>query len=471
MMEIEARYYRDYQHNYLILKCGQEKKGAGYRYRMLSLNQVEGLLNYSFRNINGSTCLYYDISSRVSLENLFQNKKISYEQVKDFFIQMDRICRNLFQYFLEEKELLLQPQYIYYDLTTGKYFGVYYPQENVREKNTYEALLDFLLTHIDQEDQKLTSKLYQFYEMAEDSLFSLADGAASFLEDENAVKTDIEADIIKEETVADRAVTGGVDTFEPKKEPVFFPEAEHTEGKVKAAEETGSRGPATVFYIVLSILSLAGAAGAYWLYLSYELGERELMVLFGCGVLMAIGCPFCIFMSWRTGKRNKEKRLADQQLLEKIEDEFRDSRQISLHNVLEKSTYPPAHEYRKDYMEKSEKETAQIAYGQTVFVDLNKQAPEYKLYALDPKNKRHINLTQFPYTIGKMAGCVDCVLTDDSISRMHARIDQKEGKIFLTDMNSTNGTYKNGLRMEPSETIEIEPGDEIRFGKLNYCYR
>ena len=42
---------------------------------------------------------------------------------------------------------------------------------------------------------------------------------------------------------------------------------------------------------------------------------------------------------------------------------------------------------------------------------------------------------------------------------------------LLTDMNSTNGTYRNGLRMQPQETVEIEPGDEIRFGNLNYCYR
>ena len=60
---------------------------------------------------------------------------------------------------------------------------------------------------------------------------------------------------------------------------------------------------------------------------------------------------------------------------------------------------------------------------------------------------------------------------DASISRLHARIERRDEKILLTDMNSMNGTYKNGLRMEPSETVEIEPGDEIRFGKLNYCYR
>lgn len=96
---------------------------------------------------------------------------------------------------------------------------------------------------------------------------------------------------------------------------------------------------------------------------------------------------------------------------------------------------------------------------------------EYKLYALDRKNKRHIELVKFPYTVGKMAGCVDCLLADDSVSRIHARFEKEGDTIRLVDMNSTNGTYKNGLRLQPQESVDIEPGDEIRFGNLNYCYR
>ncbi len=108
--------------------------------------------------------------------------------------------------------------------------------------------------------------------------------------------------------------------------------------------------------------------------------------------------------------------------------------------------------------------------GNTVFFDSAKLA-EHKLYALDKKNKKHIELTKFPFTVGKMAGCVDCILADESVSRIHARFERAGDVIQLTDMNSTNGTYRNGLRMQPQETVEIEPGDEIRFGKLNYCYR
>lgn len=67
-----------------------------------------------------------------------------------------------------------------------------------------------------------------------------------------------------------------------------------------------------------------------------------------------------------------------------------------------------------------------------------------------------------PYFTGK---------EEDNISRIHAKFDKRNNQILLMDMYSTNGTYKNGLRMQPEETTDIEPGDEIRFGNLNYCYR
>lgn len=467
---IEAKYYKDYGHNYLILKCGKEDEGAGYRYRMLSLNKVDGLLSYSIRNINGSAWLYYDISSKISLENLYQSKRLSYDQVKDLFIQIDQMCRNLSHYFLEEKELLLEPRYIYFDLTKQQYFGVYYPQTEAEGENPYEKLLDFLLEHIDTEDQELASKLYKFYEMAEDNLFSLADGAADFLDDDtNMPEIHIEADSIKKETDTKGAAPCETDISEMCMNINIGESSESGSIRISYSGNTG--GPTVLFYIILSVLSFVGAVGCGLLYMMYELTEKELMILFGCGIIMVLGGPLCAFLAWRTGKRNKEKQTADQQLMADIEDEFRDNRQVSLESVLDRNIYPTVGEYRGIPAESKEKEASQSTYGETVFIDLNKREPEYKLYALDPKNKKHIDLTHFPYTIGKMAGCVDCVLTDASISRLHARIERKEGRLFLTDMNSTNGTYKNGLQMGPSETLEIEPGDEIRFGKLNYCYR
>lgn len=41
----------------------------------------------------------------------------------------------------------------------------------------------------------------------------------------------------------------------------------------------------------------------------------------------------------------------------------------------------------------------------------------------------------------------------------------------MTDLNSTNGTFKNGMRLLPNTSELLEPGDEIRLGKLKFIYR
>ncbi len=65
----------------------------------------------------------------------------------------------------------------------------------------------------------------------------------------------------------------------------------------------------------------------------------------------------------------------------------------------------------------------------------------------------------------------DLVLLDYSASRVHARIVQENEVFYLEDLNSTNGTYKNGLRMQPYEKRKLESGDELKFGKTEYIYR
>ena len=39
------------------------------------------------------------------------------------------------------------------------------------------------------------------------------------------------------------------------------------------------------------------------------------------------------------------------------------------------------------------------------------------------------------------------------------------------ELNATNGTFKNGLRMQPYEKRKLEPGDEIKCGRVILIFR
>jgi pSer/pThr/pTyr-binding forkhead associated (FHA) protein len=64
--------------------------------------------------------------------------------------------------------------------------------------------------------------------------------------------------------------------------------------------------------------------------------------------------------------------------------------------------------------------------------------------------------------IGRGRGA-DVVLAEATISRAHAAIGFDSNAFFVQDLGSTNGTLVNGTKVDRQE---LEPGDEIRMGRL-----
>ncbi|MBI5667262.1 MAG: FHA domain-containing protein [Chloroflexi bacterium] len=72
--------------------------------------------------------------------------------------------------------------------------------------------------------------------------------------------------------------------------------------------------------------------------------------------------------------------------------------------------------------------------------------------------KSHVDLTRF-----------DAV--NYGVSRLHMILHQKDGKFFVEDMDTINGTYINGDPSKPRELVPVKNGDEIRLGQLRmYIY-
>jgi hypothetical protein len=229
------------------------------------------------------------------------------------------------------------------------------------------------------------------------------------------------------------------------------------------------------FFPISAGLSVCGIAAVMAVYYLYELSSEEMLILIGCTAMMGMCLLICLAAAVRNHNNhgNTKKKINGLSEEKEIYDLYNSvPLQVGLENVLSKDMdicIAQQNSKTQGHFEGAPvPEAAQ--YGNTIFFEAS-DTVEYKLYAMNKKNKSHIALEKFPCTVGKMAGCVDYVLSDESVSRIHARFDRQDNHIFITDMNSTNGTYKNGLRMQPQETIEIEPGDEIRFGNLHYCYR
>ena len=70
------------------------------------------------------------------------------------------------------------------------------------------------------------------------------------------------------------------------------------------------------------------------------------------------------------------------------------------------------------------------------------------------------NLQATHIVLGRDPQC-DVPLTDHSVSRRHAELRVEEGKFHIIDLNSSNGTFVNGVRVTEAA---IRPGDQLRLG-------
>jgi len=85
--------------------------------------------------------------------------------------------------------------------------------------------------------------------------------------------------------------------------------------------------------------------------------------------------------------------------------------------------------------------------------------------------KRTIYIGRYPCVLGKDESTVDCVVAEEGISRTHLKLSMTEGKVWVEDLNSSNGTFVNDEQLMPFEPWELHEGDEIRLALTAYIFQ
>ncbi|HYF48689.1 MAG TPA: FHA domain-containing serine/threonine-protein kinase [Planctomycetota bacterium] len=80
----------------------------------------------------------------------------------------------------------------------------------------------------------------------------------------------------------------------------------------------------------------------------------------------------------------------------------------------------------------------------------------------------NLDAPEVSFTAGRLKSC-DLVLTDTLVSRQHFRINGKDGVFTITDLESHNGTYVNGQRIQGE--VELPEGATIRAGETLLAFK
>lgn len=428
---LDIKFHKDLRHNFLILKCVEPPEDK-YQCKMITGNHIKGLLSCQERHINGEMLLYYEISSRQNMQSMFENKSITMKQLRALLIQLKLTYEDLSKYLLNESCLILKPEYIFADIEAEQFDFLYNPFEP--DEDYLFSLLEYLLDKVDSEDKDAVEIAYKMFELAQQEQFVLDEILQWFEQDygddrQNEINQDAcQAFQFNSEEVCD--------------ENIIVSEEKQENSSRRSKKKWG--------YLSL-VTGLVLCAALFYIYNMYYMGEEEkryfFIALTGATGLSAGGTLWILYINFIAEKINMKKKMPD---------------------LREKDKGKNHKEYQTVTGYEQIQEKAQQSFGNTVFIPWAENC-ENKLYGQG--NKNHIDLNRLPVTVGKLAGSVDMVIADTSISRKHARFFRQGTGIYMTDLNSTNGTFKNGLRLEPNSTESLEPGDEIRLGKLKFIYR
>ena len=402
---MNIRYRNDLYGNYMLVEIPEKEDTSQYPYKMLLKNRIYGVLSYKERMEDGKSYLYVDISQKRSLLQEYREKEMQLEDMTLLFQEIIRILEEIKVYLLHENMVNLNPEYIFWDREEQRLYLLILPW--ISEQKTCNKLAEFFLEKINHKDENGVNAAYNFYRQQSQPQFSLFQ-FVSILEKESILKRQRRKE--KEEKI--EIPVNIKEEYERKNKD---PETDF-ECNEKTEHKQNERKVHT-WSIKISILILSFVF----------LGLSIIPIISAPLKLSCLSLAVLLLLLFFISLLKTEK----------------ESDKVSL----------PIQEIEIDMQE-------------TVFFNANESEDVLKLEWKERGRRKQYSLKELPCTVGKIKEEVSLVISDISVSRVHCKFIEKDHKICIMDLNSTNGTYLNGLPVKNGEIQEIEKNDEILIGKV-----
>lgn len=479
----KMEYQKSLNQNYLVYK--NERGVEDYELRMLTENHIEYLLPLELRSIDGRDDMYYQIGSLQSLSKLYKNREMKLEDVRIILIGLTGAIAAIQEYMLDERHVVLLPDYIFIHRESRELRLLFHPFYEVDIREGIREFADYMIGRIDHTEQPAVMMGYQFYRIVREDNFIIEDIVKLYQKEQPAaIDKDIELaqenDFeIDDYVLKDRFEDSSKDTFDNIKKNMSKDICQNRHAKTsrsslknpdcseegyikkdkfrineKGAEEI-NENTETSLKKLLIYSTLALASGFFLCFgIGHYQPDRMAKVMLALIMLISV---LGVIKEIMHHIRNRKGKGSEKNNYDEIFSNSAYNEELKFcENKLD-----------KQYKHKKESEI----YGRTVLLSSDGKTAENIL--IEKRRGKVIEhpLEEFPYIIGKVKDSVNLVLNDVSVSRIHAKLTEENGQIYVQDCHSTNGTYVNGVLLEKEVKIPIEADDEIRIGRITLLYQ
>ncbi|MDO4453153.1 MAG: DUF6382 domain-containing protein [Eubacteriales bacterium] len=485
---MKESYKRDSHHNYLILETEENFQENEYPIKMMTYNQIPGLLKCDVRRMNGSISFYYEITSKQSAARIFERSGISYEDVRQILAGIKRGLEGASGYLLDENSFLIDPEHFYMDTQSGEVFLCYVPGRKGDFQKELQNLAEYILKNLDHGEEKAVILGYEVYRRVMEENSSIDDVLQLAYEEIQNCGTEKQRNFpcqdkgkeSKKEYKRENRNEENADTSEDRK-------SQKREERQKILKKWGIRISiaAGILLLLLGIILTADS-------LSLDLTK----VGGALSVFIALSAYTVSFIKSRqeeekTEKRREEKRREtdNKKIRENIkrrkkQEQKKENCEEKKRGINTEAGYTGENgiiikQENKAWMaensfrsleDEDEEETELLTFGETVLLETEKIKSEKKLVSLEKEKSPDICISCSSMIVGKIRQQADFVLDDEHISRVHARIEKNGDDVYVMDLNSTNGTFVNGERLQENERRRLQPLDKVAFASIVYEY-
>ncbi|WWR15826.1 DUF6382 domain-containing protein [Lachnospiraceae bacterium JLR.KK008] len=460
-MKGNIKYRKELQRSYMIAEDCNKNLIDSYCGQMILRSNIKGLAKCEVRLTEGQREVWYEISSFHTLEQVYSVKEMSYSDLHTLLLQVITVISEVEKYLLDGRQLCFEPEYLYINMDTGKAAFLFDLTEE-REESSMIKLAQFVLERVNHEETETAELAYFFYDSAgreQISVRELQDRLERNREDRQEMQETKEE---KEENsyAGRKTLTGTTIDTEIEKELKFC------EGMKKTDfwnSKNGKKTEAGLVSVIMALLSVAFLVLADY-YFIFTNREKILWIaisslFFVSGMIISV---------WGCARERREKtkdRAQGGANYDNRRDSFREETELWQWEM-EKTPYT-----EEKFHENSSGNITEQADGRTIYVGKSLLNREYSLIERKKGAEKEYPIPSYPFLIGKEKERVNLAVKEHTVSRIHAKLTEEEGIIYIEDLHSTNGTLLNDLPLEPHERIKLKRGDLLQFGKAEFVFR
>ncbi len=468
--------------SYAVIKMPSESEVLGYQVEMIRENKLPGIVPLDIRQKNNTFQLYYNITSMLSLNQYLTRTKLKKHQFINMLTAITKTLIMCKDYFLSPNQFIMETEYIYINPATQVVFLMYMPTAM-----STDMVLDFKELVIDLITRKanLASSSDHYYlqkllEALKIETFELS----NFERQLQMIGNNCEDEIEQTNGIEKNITTEKAEAPILRVENVQCPKSKTLEEKSAVALDKRKQSPENMRKMVMIVASQIILIIA----MSFVFAAQSIRTLSNDPAALYVGIGIIVlafdflFLKKVVLYSDTDVKI-DNDDIPQVSMNTRTIRNVSdVEMFQDKSISLSKAHVHNDEMDIKNMKADKIEESQDIAVLSADVAEETTVLTEEKSNHaclegvnnglvENIPILSAHFIIGRLREQVDYVSQNGAVGKVHAEIIMHEDQYMLKDLNSRNGTYINGMRIDSNKAYVITSNDKIAFANSEYTFK